>query len=169
MSRNSDNEVKHFNRVVRRTSCRRELHGVVQRCRDANHRGWFMSLEQRQEDAGGGSPTSTPSHVSTTQLRIAQVSVWCFSFSFSVPGSVPPEENYFGNPECDSIPSWVSVASSESVVTRIFPIWKSAPRVELFGWEPPLVKNLKRMWINRATAGAVSVPLHHAGCWDCSG
>ena len=80
-----------------------------------------------------------------------------------------PEENFCGNLKCDSIPSWVSVTSSESVVTGICPSWKSAPSVVLFGWEPPLVKNLKRMWINRATAGAVSVPLHHAGCWDCSG
>ena len=89
MSRDSDNEVKHFNRAVTRISRRRELHGVVQRCRDAYHRGWFSSLEQRREDAGGGVPTSTLSHVSTTKLRIAQVSVWCFSFSFSVPGSLP--------------------------------------------------------------------------------
>ena len=71
--------------------------------------------------------------------------------------------------EGESIPSWVAVASSESVVTSICPSWKSAPSVELFGWEQPLVKNWKRTWINRATTGAVSVPLHSAGCWDCSG
>ena len=136
VSGNNDNEVKHLNRVVRRTSRRRELLGVVQRCRDAYHRGWFTSLEQWQEDAGGGIPTSTPSHVSTTQLRIAQVSVWCFSFSFSVPGSPSWSELF--------LVIWRVIRVLRGYLSRrrnllwlaSVQVWKSAPRVELFSSKP---------------------------------